>query len=169
MSGDIYVGRQFSFVLGQGLCESIRDVAQPLITLRDVLPKYVLKLDPSQFVSGYFRVSQAASTGIDQPTGYTSAKILCGVITSNGRSRVTIISPTHGTKTASLLGTKGATLGDHRSLFSFACDITTVTVSVPSTAQGGDDTLFEYCLWVLPDLTVASSWRDGDIALGYIP
>lgn len=161
-----FLQRQHALVLASGQVDSLRDVPQAVWRLRDVLPKYTLSLADGKMIAGYFRIAAAANSTFDLPPEYTPGARLCGIIIVDAKAKLVMVSPTFGTNTYVLYGTNGTTKGNHRGIYEFCCDTTSINIAIPSVPNGGEDTLVEHAFWELPDLSLAASWRDGPIALG---
>ena len=113
-----------------------------------------------------FTMAVSESQVIQLPQLYDNIERLYVAIETNGRAKVAIVSPTHGTSAILLEATDTDTLGTHNSFFSYQADVTSITISTPSALQGGTATKVKVFMYVLPDLTIAESYFDQQIGLG---
>lgn len=166
MSG--FLRRQVAAKLALGEQTQIADAATFLWQIRDVLPKYILKLAAGKWSYGKDLLAQSGTAALPLPSDYDSANRLFVAVRATAYSKVTVVSPAHTTGSIMLMGTTGSTTGNHDGLAVFQERITSVTFAIPSTGQGGADTEIEWFFFEIPDLTDPDSWRDGDRALGVV-
>lgn len=158
----MYILRQIQASLAEGQIDSLAEATRFPWRMRDILPKYVLKIDDGLYASGYQLVDNTAFA-IPLPEDYSSSDRLYCAIRAEGIIRATIVSPTHGTVKFLIKGTTGTTDGDHPGLLIWCGDVTSITMD---TSSGAVLTPIEWFLWRLPDLTDADSYRIGQLALG---
>lgn len=125
-----------------------------------------LLLDPGKQAYQSFSLAQNTSAAIPRPEAYDAADRLYVAVQSDFKSRVVIVSPTHGTSTVLLKGTDSDDDGTHASFFTWQGDVTSVTISIPSTADGGVTTAVQVFMYAIPDLSDFESYFDKQIGLG---
>lgn len=126
-----------------------------------------LLLEPGKQIYQAFSLAQNTSATLPLPENYTVGARLYVAIRSDLKSRVIVTSPTHGSTLTTLIkGTDSTTDGEHAGFWTYQGDITTIAVSVPSTADGGATTAFEVFMYEIPDLSDFESYYDKQIGLG---
>jgi hypothetical protein len=161
----MFLQRQISASCVLGEFDSLADATKFPYKLVDVLPKYILNLEPGKFTSDYIDLDATDTFSVPLPTNYTTGERLSCVFRSNNICKLVIVSPDHGTSTFLLKSTSSAAQGDHKGIIMWQGSVTSITVSVPATF---DPALIEYFIWEIPDLSLASSWKLGDMAIGYV-
>lgn len=126
-----------------------------------------LVLAPGKQVSYEFALEQNTSQAVALPAEYDVARPLYVAVWCDLYGRVTFSSPTHGAdKVVLLQGTDSTTAGTHAAFWTYQGDLTSLTVSVPTTAQGGATTTFRIFMYEIPDLEDFESYFDKQIGLG---
>lgn len=126
-----------------------------------------LVIDPGKQCFHSFTLAQNTSFAVPLPPSYDGTSPMYVAIESNLKARVAYNSPTHGaTNTALLYGTDSTSDGSHYAVWTYQGDLTSLTVSVPSTADGGATTRLKVFMYEIPDLTDPYSYFDKQIGLG---
>lgn len=114
-----------------------------------------------------FTLLQNVTQTLEVPQLYVTSKRLYVAILTNGRVRVNYNSPTHGnTKKVLLEATNTTALGVHNAFWTYQGDISAISVTTPSTADGGTTTEVNVFMYEIPDLALAASYFDRQIGLG---
>ncbi len=162
------VNRQVYNRLFKGSFEQIADTS-PSDLIGAVFDKTLmpaLLIDPGKQVYYNYTLLQAESVAVPLPPEYSAASRLYIAVQTDLKARVVLVSPTHGSGTTLLKGTDSTTLGTHASFWSFQGDVTSLTISVPSTADGGATTSVQVFMYEIPDLADFESYFDKQIGLG---
>lgn len=131
---------------------------------RTLMPALVI--DPGKQIYQQFSLAQNASASLSLPENYTVGARLYIAVMTDFKARVVVVSPTHGTGTTLLKGTDSDDDGDHASFWTSQMDVTSLTVSIPSTADGGVTTIVQAFMYEIPDLDDFESYYDKQIGLG---
>ncbi len=164
----VYLRRQVAVRAAKGIISSLPEGVVFPYRLTDVLPKYVLKLDNGAYSSDSIVLNSTDSFSVPLPANYSGSNQLACFIRATGRAKVVIIDPSAlGTSTFLLKATSSAAQGDHKGIMMWQGQVTSITVSVPAAFT--DDSVIDYFLWCIPDLTLADSWQTGIQALEVVP
>ena len=132
---------------------------------RTYMPALILE-DGKQIYHS-FLIGQGATQVIPLPQKYLSSNRLYVSVEANYKAKITWNSPTHGSGQAVLLqATGGTTDGVHKALWCYQGDVSTMSVVIPITAQGGVTTEVKVFMYELPNLEIAASYFDKQIGLG---
>lgn len=127
-----------------------------------------LVLDPGKQCFHSFTLAQNASFAIPLPPDYDVTRPMYVAVESNLKARVQFDSPTFGNSNVVLLyGTDDETNGTHKAFWTYQGDLSSFTISIPSTADGGATTSIKVFMYEVPDLTDFESFYDKQIGLGY--
>jgi len=161
----MFLQRQIAAISVDGQHTDLGDGTVVPYKLTDVLPKYVLRLASGATTSNYVRLNANTSYAVPLPASYTVASRLSCIFRANNFCRLVIVSPTHGTSTLLLKSTTGTTKGNHSGMIMWQGDVTSITINVP---VGFDPTLIDWCMFQIPDLADADSYRIGSRAIGVV-
>lgn len=161
----IHLRRQVAIRTAQGIVDSLPDARVFPYRLTDVDPKYVLNIGNGLYTSNSIELNASDSYTVPVPSAYSSADKLACIFRADSICKVVIVDPALGTSTFLLKGTQGTTKGDHKGLLMWQGRVTSITVSVPATY---DDTIIDYFLWSIPDLTDEASWQMGNQIIGVL-
>lgn len=125
-----------------------------------------LLLEPGKQIFHRFSLAQSGSATLALPENYDVAERLYIAIRASLPSRAIIVSPTHGSSTVLLNGTDDDTNGEHAAFFTYQGDVTSLTITVPSTGDGGATTTFDVFMYEIPDLSDFESFYDKQIGYG---
>ncbi len=125
-----------------------------------------LIIEPGKQIYHAFSLAQNTSAALARPESYSVANKLYIAVRSNFKARVVIVSPTHGTGTVLLKGTDSDDDGEHGAFYTYQGDVTSVTISIPTTADGGVTTAVQCFMYEIPDLSDFESYYDKQIGLG---
>lgn len=132
---------------------------------RVYMPALVIEDGKQLFQS--FSIDQNQSQSLQLPQDYDSDNKLYVAIETNGKAKVSWDSPTHGNTQAVLLNaTDSDSEGTHKALWCYQGDVSAMSISIPSTANGGVLTDVNIFMYELPDLEVYTSYFDKQIGLG---
>lgn len=155
--------RQIGMILAKGQLTTPVQATDVRQRWRDVPPKLALSIADGKYEAGAALVNTTPQT-IALPAGYTAGQCLyCAFsIGGTGTIKVTVVSPDHGTSVYLLQGSNDAVNGFHTRPLVWCGTVTSITcVAGTASAVPIDWTMFE-----LPDLTLAASYRIGQLALG---
>lgn len=161
----IHLRRQVAIRTVQGIVDTLPDGTVFPYRLTDVQPNHVLNIGNGLYTSNSIELNASDSYSIPVPSGYSSANKLACILRADSICKVVIVDPSLGTSTFLLKGTQGTTKGDHKGLLMWQGRVTSITVSVPATY---DDTIIDYFLWSIPDLTDEASWMYGNQITGVV-
>lgn len=114
-----------------------------------------------------FRLDQAESATIPLPEAAVTASVIYVAVRCNLLTRITYTSPTLGTgKKVLIKATDSTADGEHMGFWVYQGDLTSLAISIPSTADGGATTLVSVMMYIVPDLTLAASFTDRNQGLG---
>ncbi len=126
-----------------------------------------LVLEPGKQIYHAFTLAQNVSATLVLPEAYDSANRLYVAVRTDLKARVVLTSPTHGSTLTTLLkGTDSATDGEHAGFWTYQGDVTSLAISIPSTADGGATTQVQVFMYEIPDLADVESYYDKQIGLG---
>ncbi len=163
----IFVRRQYAAACGQGSHSTLPDCTIFPYRFTDVNPRNTLNLEDDKFTSDYTALTANTSFSIPVPDGYSSANKLGVILRATAITKVVIVDPSAlGTSTFLIKATSGTTKGNHPGILAWSGRVTSITVSVPSAF---DTSLVQWFLYEIPDLTLASSWKNGYQTLGVVP
>jgi hypothetical protein len=161
----MHLRRQVAIRTAKGIIDTLPEGHVFPYRLTDVLPKYVLNISNGGYSTNSIELNASDSYTIPLPANYDSANRLACFFRADSICKVVIVDPELGTSTFLLKATQGSTKGDHKGILMWQGRVTSITVSVPATY---DDTIIDYFLWNIPDLTLDASWQIGNQALGVI-
>lgn len=156
----MYIQRQICAFLATGDVPSMAEATVFPWRQRDVRPNLVLKLAAGKQTGDSIRLNAGQSFSVPMPDDYDTARPLFCVISASSVAKVVTVSPAHATSTALIKCATG-----YPGVLEWVGRVTSITVSNPHAT---DETLIEYFLHELPDLTLAASFRGGSFAFGYI-
>lgn len=157
----MYIQRQFGadVVTGDDTDLVTSTISNYVWQLTDTNQRYVLVIDPGKYVQGTIDLAASASYSIQLPNTYDSANRLFVMIRSDLTIKVVTVSPFDPTST--FLVRAGVEAGQD-GIYSSQGRVTSITVSNPQS----ETATVEYFLFEQPDLSLADSFRDGQIATG---
>ena len=125
-----------------------------------------LIIEPGKQIYHAFSLAQSGSAVLALPENYAAPGRLYIAIMCDLKARAIVVSPTHGTSTVLLSGTDSDDDGDHSAFWTTQQDVTSLTITVPSTGDGGATTSFQVFMYEIPDLADFESYYDKQIGLG---
>lgn len=156
-----FIQRQISMMNAVG---DIDDISEGMVfpfRLRDVRSSTILRIPPGLRTMQSLSLDAADTYTVQLPDDYTDAEILHGIFVTNGVMKAVVTSPElTGTSTQLINGTED----DGRGSWVWQQRVTSIVLSNPTAAT----IQVEYMLFLLPDLDVASSYRDGPRTIGYV-
>lgn len=132
----------------------------------DLLQMPALSLDSGNNIYREFSLGQNESVSLQLPQNYANTSYLYVAIGADLPSRVTYVTSDSVNNQIILKGTTAALEGMHAAFWGYQGRLNSLTVSVPSTADGGATTNFQAFMYTIPDLSVAESFYDRQIGLG---
>lgn len=154
--------------LFDGIYEDIADTipSKNTATVFDRTYMPALLIEDGKQIFHSFTMAVNESQVIQLPQDYDDAQRLYIAIQVNGKAKVALVSPTHGSSAVLLDGLDTDADGTHNAFYSHQGDITSVTISTPTALLGGTTTEVKVFMYELPDLEVATSYFDKQIGLG---
>jgi hypothetical protein len=126
-----------------------------------------LSLDPGDMYYQEIDLDQNESFTVPLPQNNASSAKMYVAITCNLLTRVTYSSSVLGSNRKVLIRASDSTTdGDHRGFWIYQGDLTSLVISIPTTAHGGATTLVSVFCYMIPDLADSDSYYDREIGLG---
>lgn len=153
----------------RGTCDQISDTG-PWDLIGAVFDKTnmpALVIAPGKSIYYDYSIAQADSVTLGLPEDYSTADRIYVAIRSNLKARLTLSIPNEGSGLITLLnGTDSDDDGDHGAFWSYQGRLSSIAVSIPSTADGGFTTSVQIFMYSIPDLDDFESYYDKQIGLG---
>jgi hypothetical protein len=155
--------RQVSMILAKGQLTTPAQAADVRQRWRDVPSKLALSVADGKYDQGAALISTVQT--IPLPNAYTAGQRLYCAFSVGGSDpvKITVVSPDHGASVYLLKGSNDAVNGYRTRPLVWVGTVTSITA-----VNAGAATLIplDWFMFELPDLTLAASYRIGQLALG---
>lgn len=125
-----------------------------------------LLLAPGKQAYYEFSLAQSATQLVALPQNYVSPNRLYVAVLVDAKVTLQLVSPTHGASDIVLQGTNTTLQGFHPGFWVYQGDLTSLTVAIPTTGQGGVTTSVKIFMYEIPDLNDFQSYYDKQIGYG---